>query len=195
MVFGKAKSLTVKYSGLSDEQLLDQVFMGTKDAIVYFFYQKYLSVFQYHIYKLFPPGTDIGDLVDEFFLYLYENDWRRLRTFNGKASLNTWISIISFRFFRNYKHAKVDSNGLITVNDKWELFTGDWVQEHEAGFMMDLKVAIAGLPNDRDKSIAELLLLQDKDPKTVADSLGMTVDYLYTVKNRVIKQIKRHFNN
>ena len=133
----------------------------------------------------------MNDLVDEFFLYLYEDNWRRLKTFDGtKASLSTWISVTSFRFFKSYKHSKIDSNGLISVSDKWESFVGDWVQSCDAGLMMDIYQAINTITNERDREIAKLIFVEDKEFQVVADRFDLSIDYVYTVKNRLVKQLK-----
>ena len=127
----------------------------------------------------------------EFFLYLFEDDWRRLKTFDGsRASLVTWMSVTSFRFFKSYKHSKIDSNGLISISDKWETFVGDWVQSSDAGLMMDLNKSINSIKNERDREIAKLIFIQDKEFQVVADRFGLTIDYVYTVKNRLVKQLK-----
>ena len=95
-----------KLEDMSDAEIVAEVLSNNPDAVVYVFYNRYLPVFQYHIGKLCQQGGlkgDIRDFVDEFFLYLYEDDWRRLRTYDqSKASLSTWMSVTSFRFFRNY---------------------------------------------------------------------------------------------
>lgn len=175
----------------SDAELVNAVCGNDHQAIVHLFYKKCLPTFQYHIYKLFPYKEDVRDLVDEFFLYLFEDDWRRLRTFDGtRASLATWMSVTSFRFFKAYKHSKIDSNGIISISDKWETFVGDWVQSSDAGLMMDLNEAIDSIKNERDREIASLLFMEDKEFQVVADRFGLSIDYVYTVKNRLVKQLK-----
>lgn len=175
----------------SDKELIEAVCNNDQQAIVHLFYKKCLPTFQYHIYKLFPYKEDVRDLVDEFFLYLFEDDWRRLRTFDGsKASLATWMSVTSFRFFKSYKHSKIDSNGLISISDKWESFVGDWVQSSDSGLMMDINNAISTITNDRDRQIAKLLFIEDKEFQSVADRFDLSIDYVYTVKNRLVKQLK-----
>ena len=181
---------------MSDKELVDAVCSNDQRAIVHMFYKKYISTFQYHVYKLFPYKEDVRDLVDEFFLYLYENDWRRLKTFDSsKASLATWMSVTSFRFFKNYKHSKIDSNGLISISDKWETFVGDWVQSNDTGLMMDINQAIDSITNDRDREIARLLFIEDKEFQVIADRFELSVDYVYTVKNRLVKQLKTKLNS
>jgi len=50
-------------------------------------------------------------------LYLQENNWKRLKTFQLGESLDTWISVVSYRFFKNYKMKMIDLGGVITITD------------------------------------------------------------------------------
>ena len=178
-------------SSWSDEKLIRAVYSGDQDAIVYMFYTKFSSTFQYHIYKLFDYKVDVADLVDEFFLFMYEDDWKRLRSFDSsKSSLSTWISTVSYRFFRDYKRSKIDLNGLITISDKWETFRGDWVQSIDAGIMLDIDTAIDEIKNERDREIAKQIFVDDREYEAIADEFGLTCDYVYTIKNRIIKQLR-----
>ena len=140
------------FSTWSDADLLSAVLRNDQKAIVYFFYTKYAATFQYHIYKLLGYSANVNDLVDEFFLYLFEDDWKRLRTFDpSKASLNTWISTVSYRFFRDYKRSKIDLNGVVTINDQWETMRRDWVQRCDTSLRMDIISAIDGIKRERDR--------------------------------------------
>ena len=175
----------------SDELLVKAVLSGDQDAIVYMFYTKFSATFQYHIYKLFDYKVEVSDLVDEFFLFMYEDNWRRLRSFDSSlSSLSTWISTVSYRFFRDYKRSKIDLNGAITISDKWETFRGDWVQSIDAGIMMDIETAIDAIKSERDKEIAKQLFIEDREYEAIAEEFGLTCDYVYTVKKRIIKQLK-----
>lgn len=182
---------TQDFSKWSDRELVSAVTSGNQGAIVYMLYTKYSATFQYHIYRLFNCKIEVADLVDEFFLFLLEDNWKRLRSFDpDKASLNTWISTVSFRFFRDYKRSKIDLNGLITISDQWETFRGDWMESVEAGLAMDIRAAIDGIKSERDRKIAEKLFVEDKEYEAVAKEFGLTVDYVYTVKNRIVKQLR-----
>ena len=181
----------VNYASWTDRELVNAVLAGDQEAIVYLFYTKYSATFQYHIYRLFNHKVEISDLVDEFFLYLLENNWERLRSFDpSKASLGTWISTVSYRFFRDYKRSKIDLNGLITISDQWESFRGDWLESVDAGLMMDICGAIDGIKSERDREIARRLFIEDKEYEKVAEEFDLSVDYVYTVKNRIVKQLR-----
>lgn len=178
-------------SKLSDTELLAAVCNNRQDAVVYMFYSKFLPIFQYHIFKLFPYKVDVKELVNEFFLYLYEDGWRRLKTFSSqKSSLATWMSVVSFRFFQKYKFTKIASRGVVTPTENWEDYVGEWVQSNDAGMMMDIKTAIEAIKNDRDMEIARLIFINDEKFEVIADRFGLTTDYVYTVKNRLVKQLK-----
>lgn len=171
--------------------MVSAVTSNNQKAIVYLFYTKFAATFQYHIYKLFNGKVEVSDLVDEFFLFLLEDNWHRLRSFDpDKASLSTWISTVSFRFFRDYKRSKIDLNGLITISDQWETFRGDWMESVEAGLRMDINQAIDGIKSDRDREIARRLFIDDKEYEAVVEEFGLTVDYVYTIKNRIVKQLR-----
>lgn len=179
------------FASWSDDRMVSELIKGNQDAIVWFFYTKYSATFQYHIFKLFNYKVDINDLVDEFFLYLYDNDWKRLRSFDSsQASLNTWISTVSYRFFRDYKQSMIDSDGVSTTNDMWDSTCSDWTQSCDAGIMMDVNSAIGQIKSERDRQIAIRLFVEDKEYESVAQEFGLTVDYVYTVKNRLIKQLR-----
>ena len=180
------------FAAWPDCKLVASVLSGNQQAIVYFFYTKFSATFQYHIYKLLGCSAQVQDLVDEFFLYLYEDDWKRLRTYDSSiSSLHTWVSTVSYRFFRDYKRSKIDLNGVVTINEQWETMRKDWVQRCDAGLMMDIRSALGGIRNERDRGIARRLLLEDREYRDVAEEFGLTIDYVYTVKNRILKQLKK----
>ena len=81
-------------------------------------------------------------------------------------------------------------NGAITISDKWETFRGDWLQSIDAGIMMDIETAIDAIKSDRDREIAKQLFIEDREYEAIAEEFGLTCDYVYTLKNRIIKQLK-----
>lgn len=180
-------------SSLNDEQLVAAVISGDKEAIVYMFYSKFSATFQYHIYNLFEYKVEIADLVDEFFLYLYEDNWKRLKVYDAsKSALSTWISTVSYRFFRDYKRSKIDFNGLITISDKWETYKIDWVEEYDRLILVDIQGAIKKLKTPREQDIAEKIFIKDYEFEAISEEYNITIDYVYTIKNRVAKQLKTY---
>lgn len=176
---------------LSDSELVARLLSNDEKAVLYFFYEKFYSTFEYHVYRIFPYEVDVQGLVHEFFLYLRENDWHRLRSYDpSKAQLNTWVSVVSFRFFVNYKKSKIDSNGLITICEQWDDKIMNYKQECHNQIRMDVAKAIESLKNTTERDVAYELLIEGVDIKDVAASHQLSVDYAYTVKSRAMAHLR-----
>ena len=63
-----------RFKTMSDTNLLNWILANDEKAILYFFYEKYYGVFEYHIYRIFPYEVDVQALVHEFFLHLAEDE-------------------------------------------------------------------------------------------------------------------------
>lgn len=115
-----------------------------------------------------------------------------MRTFSAEvAGLNTWISVVSYRFFKKYKDSMMDSNGMITTKENWDKECDKWEVTTDQSLKMDIRKAIDEIHNERDRQIAVRLLLDEDSSKEVAADFQLSVDYLYTVKNRIIKSLRK----
>ncbi|MBR6131371.1 MAG: sigma-70 family RNA polymerase sigma factor [Bacteroidales bacterium] len=182
----------IKDQHISDADLVERVLANDEKAVLYFFYEKYYSVFEYHIYKIYAYEVSVQGLVHEFFLHLADNDWRRLRSFDAsKAQLNTWVSVVSFRFFLNYKKSKIDSNGLVTIYEQWDEKILNYKQECHNQVKMDVMKAIESLKNATERDVAKELLLDGVEIQDVAKKHQLSVDYAYTVKSRAMAHLRK----
>lgn len=177
---------------ISDTHLVERLLANDEKAVLYFFYEKFYSTFEYHVYRIFPYEVDVQALVHEFFLYLVADDWRRLRSFNSeKAQLNTWVSVVSFRFFMNFKKRKIDSNGLVAIYEQWDDKIMQYKQECHDQVRMDVRKAVERLKNDTERDVARKLLLDGVEIQEVAKTHQLSVDYAYTVKSRAMAHLRK----
>lgn len=176
---------------LSDSELVAKILANDEKAVLYFFYEKFYSTFEYHVFRIFPYEVDVQGLVHEFFLYLCTDNWRRLRSHDpNKAQLNTWVSVVSFRFFLNFKKSKIDSNGLISIYEQWDDKIMNYKQDCHNQIRMDVAKAIESLKNTTEQDVARELLLDGIDIQEVAASHQLSVDYAYTVKSRALAHLR-----
>ena len=191
-VFGMKIHMMKENEHISDTALVAKLLANDEKALLFFFYEKFYSMFEYHVYKIFPYEQDVQELVHEFFLYLRQDDWRRLRSFNPeKAQLNTWVSVVSFRFFLNFKKSKIDSNGLVTICEQWDDKILQFKNASEEQVRMDVRKAIDCLKNETEREVARKLLLEEADVQEVAKEHNLSVDYTYTVKSRAISHLRK----
>lgn len=176
---------------LSDSELVEQLLENRENVILYFFYEKYYSIFEYHVYRIFSYEVRVQELVHEFFLYLYENNWKHLRSYNNNLSkLNTWISVVSFRFFLNYKKTKIDYNNIISIYEQWDDQIMQYKQECQEQIKMDVTQAINSLKNKMEQKVVSRLLLDGAEIQEVAVECNLSVDYVYTVKSRAVAHLR-----
>lgn len=177
---------------ISDTQLVELLLNRNEDAILYFFYQKYYSVFERQVYRIFHYKVDVQELVHELFVYLFKNDCKHLRSYNSsKSKLNTWLSTVSYYFFLDYKKRKIDYNGRISIYEQWDDRIMQYKQDAHSQLKMDVIKAINGLKNKTTREVARRLLIDEDDPKDIAAELGLTVDYVYTLKSRALERLRK----
>jgi RNA polymerase sigma factor (sigma-70 family) len=191
-----------EFEQLTDTELVQKVIENDSNAIVYLFYVKFIKLFAHNLSKITSNKTlDIKSYINDFFIYLYENDWRRLKTYDPELSLKTWMSTVSYRFFLNSEEGKIDFVRLNPIYNKDDDFVDktsenqqqtyqDWLKMKDSEILMDINYAIKTIKNERDREIAELMLLQGYEPQQIAEKFNLSVDYVYTVKNRILKSIK-----
>ena len=99
---------------LSDRQLVDLLLANDEDAIEYVFFHRCNDMFAHVINGIFHEQVKKEELVTDFYLYLRTDDWRRLRQFEFRSELNTWLTVVAIRFF-NEKKAEAQA-GIVESN-------------------------------------------------------------------------------
>lgn len=182
------------YDTLTDTELIAQILEGNQHAVAYLFFEKCGSLFGYIAGVIFQHRVGSDELISEFFIYMKENDWHRLRTFKGdNCKLATWFSLVAIRFFNRNRGLVIDSGcelPLCNNNEAIELYNK--AQERFIA-RIDVHNAISKMKNDRYKYVIIALELEDRKVDDVAHELGVTVDNLYNIRLRAIKQLSEIF--
>jgi len=177
------------FDNFSDKDWVEYLMKNDPDAIVAFFYKKHVKLFAYNLRKIFSYKVDIRDYITEFYLHLEADNWKRLKTYQTDYSLVAWLSTVSYRFFKNYKMSMIDSKEFDTISE-WDSQTEAWICQSDLGLKHDIMKAIEQIKNERDREIAGLIFIEGWEAAEVAQQFGLTVDYFYTVKNRIIKALR-----
>jgi hypothetical protein len=76
------------YKGLSDEELISLITGGDRNAAAYLLIEKCGKQLKYLVTQKFAVlGILFHELVSEMFLYLREDDWKKLRDFRNDCQL------------------------------------------------------------------------------------------------------------
>jgi len=160
------------------------------NAAIYFFVEHYGKIIKFH-----ERHFQNEDLTPEVFLHLRKNDWRVLRTWEGRSSLSTWLSRVTYRVAlklencesrlkRNMPTVPLLDEGTIVSHED----SPDASLELEER-LTELLAAIGRLKSERDRSLL-LMLLADIPEVEIAQILGVSQEYYRTLKARAIDRLR-----
>ena len=101
--------MKTKYSNYTDKQLVDGILKNDKPLIDYFFNEKCSKLFSYIVLNVFDRRIETNELVSELFLYLASNDWYKIRQFDFRSKLMTWVSVVAIRFFQKKREQLIEN--------------------------------------------------------------------------------------
>lgn len=177
---------------LSDRQLVDLLLDNNEDAIEYVFFHRCDGMFAHIINSVFQSQEKKEELISEFYMYLSEDDWRRLRQFQFRSGLDTWLTIVAIRFFKQKKSTMktfmVETDSLLL--DGAEHIPDDYDILNEMS-KVELYKAIERLRNPRER-LALLGELAGKRAETIAKELGCTVSAVYNLIKKAKAKVQKH---
>lgn len=176
----------MNYDLYNDEQLVFGITHYDQPLIEYFFCKKCSKLFSYIVYSIYGGMATLNELVNEFYLYIAADNWKKIRQFDFRSRLMTWIGVVAVRFFKKKRESLIEnysSEAQIeqTKNNSYSMT----VDNH-----LDVHNAISQITNPRYRMVIERLDLDDVAPESLADEMGVTVDNLYNIHRRALLQLK-----
>ena len=170
---------------MTDQQIIEALIARDERVTQQFFFgncrQLFLSIIRY----VFSYEVDYDEFVNEFYLYLMENDAYRLRQFQGRSTIYQWMKVIAIRYFIAKRDSMID-------NESKDVLLDSVVQEEIVDTektmtaKMDVERLFSLMPNRRYVYVIRRLVLQEAEPIVVARELKTNVDNLYNIKKRAI---------
>ena len=170
---------------MSDQQIIEALIARNERVTQQFFFGNcrplFLSIMRY----VFSYEVDYDEFVNEFYLYLMENDAYRLKQFQGRSTIYQWMKIIAIRYFISKRDRMIDNESKDALLDS--VVRNETVDgEKKMTAKMDIEHLFSLMPNRRYVYVIRRLVLQEVEPKVVAEELGTNVDNLYNIKKRAI---------
>lgn len=173
-----------------DAEFIRMLKEGNKEGIERFFYGEIVGILRKIQSKIFQGQVELDELVIEMYLYLSENNWKRLDCFDGKngCRLRTWMIPVAWRFFfrKRYPFDEIKSE-----DDKPFPLYGSLDDELRIQIAIDVNVVLERMPSKRYSEILRLLLIDGYAASDVAEMLDIRVENVYNLKHRAIKQFIR----
>lgn len=178
------------FNRLTDRQLVEMLLANDEEAVEYVFFHRCDGMFE-HIVNTICPNGDKEELINEYYLYLREDDWRRLRQFEFRSGLNTWLTIVAIRFF-NARQSVAQTNAKVLDSqsmDKAKDVADDYDVYHEMS-RVELYDAINRLSKPRER-LALLGELMGKSAESISQELGCSVAAVYNLTKKARRAVKK----
>ncbi|MBQ2906404.1 MAG: sigma-70 family RNA polymerase sigma factor [Bacteroidales bacterium] len=170
---------------MTDQQIIEALIARNERVTQQFFFGNcrplFLSIMRY----VFSYEVDYDEFVNEFYLYLMENDAYRLKQFQGRSTIYQWMKIIAIRYFISKRDRMIDNESKDALLDS-PVQNETIDEEKKMTEKMDIEYLFSLMPNGRYVYVIRRLVLQEVEPKVVAEELGTNVDNLYNIKKRAI---------
>lgn len=92
------------YALISDRELVDRLLIGDEEIVRYLFFDKCTPMFNYILHRFCPCQLDKNELINELYLYLQSDNWYKLRQFDFRSKLTTWLTVVAVRFLKKNRH-------------------------------------------------------------------------------------------
>lgn len=180
-----------KLDCLSDRQLVDLLLTNDEAVVNYVFFHRCDSIFSRVISDVFQSQVKKEELITDFYLFLHADDWRRLRQFEFRSELNTWLTVVAIRFFNQKKATlQTKTEDLNPPLIKMASQIPDDFDILDEMSKMELYEAIDNLPKPRER-FALLGVLAGKETETIASELGCTVAAVYNLTKKAKLALKK----
>lgn len=170
---------------MTDQQIITALIERDERVTRPFFFKSCRPLFVSIIRKVFSYEVDYDEFVNEFYLYLMENDAYRLRQFEGRSSIYQWLKTVAIRYFIAKRDKMIDMQSKEPLLKKSDSDQAS-CDARSTVAKIDVKQLLSLMTNRRQVYVIRKLILEDIEPQKLAAELHVTVDNLYNIKKRAI---------
>lgn len=157
-----------------------------EEIIVGFFYGELKGMLETIRHRVFNGCVEYDEMVSELYIFLAQDDWRRLRTFDARngCSLKTWLSTVAWRFFLGHRR------WFSTLPGEEPEECSCCSSQEMAANRVDVRMALEAMPNRRYSEAVNLLVLRGYEAKEVAELWHTNISNVYNIRHRAIDQFR-----
>jgi RNA polymerase sigma factor (sigma-70 family) len=196
MLFGFGPELCSGCPGIRNHcqpdevELVRRVCANDPEAVSAFYCDYLIPIAKTVVRSFHASGVAPEELANNHFIRLCENNWRRLRTWEGR-NLPGWLRRGCSRLLLEILK---DSSRVTPLMEQHE---SRLVQDDEAlhrllrdetGFLLLDAIELLDIPRDRD--VIRMYYLESKDLPAIAAEIGVLVGTLYVVKARALARLR-----
>ena len=171
----------------TDREIVEGILEGNQQISSYFFCTQCKSVVYYIYTKICDGRYQPEEIVNILFLYLSENNWHKLRQFDYRSKLTTWLSVVAVRYFKKMLEGMIETASIDTLYS-YQADSGTSSDRLES--VIDVRAALMRMPNSRYRYVIEALDIREIPPEDLAKEMNITTANLYNIHRRALQQLK-----
>lgn len=184
---------------LEDKYIVDRLIANDVNAIEDFFFNRCRAMLTYIGQYFCQSKESAENLIGEFYEYLAENDWHKLRIFKYSCSLNAYVTVIATRYFQNKRDNRVSYYG----NEPLPIVENS-IEAQDSFTQKDVEQLITNM-KPLDRFLVERILIDGEKPSDILDEAMPYLDtdhlmsmnekqyagYIYTRYSRAKKRLQQ----
>ncbi len=178
-------------SRMTDSELIQLMISNDKTVIEFVFFEKCKFLFNYIIKEIFSNQIEKDELINELYLFLRQDNWQKVRNFQGRSKFTTWLSVIAVRFFLKKKASLTESDTFYPIIPELAATYPCRNTYEEMISKMDLINAIHRLKSPRDRFVIFSMEIEGYGTDEVASQLNITKANLYNIRKRAFKRLSK----
>lgn len=170
-----------------------------------FFFTKCRPMFHNIIHNVFRDKADYDELVNDLYLYLMENDGRRLRSFgrddaedndqNTPYALIKWLKTTAWRYFADKaeREQSIEERRKFVKDEDGESVDVEVEDKNykDPGIDIDANIYFDMIKLERDREILKKYFVEDLEADVISEKLGISKENLYNIKKRAINRLQQ----
>lgn len=181
---------------MTDQEIIKGLIARDDKITSYFFFTRCQPLFYGIISDIFDYKADYGELVNELYAHLMANDARRLRMFEGRSNIYSWLKSVARNFFLDKKnHERVIENGHddSLLKEVGKVIDDNPDQPGKKQEEEDMRVAaiLDQIDNERYRFVIKEHILEGKTFDELEQLTGIKKANLYNIKKRALQKLEQ----
>lgn len=170
-----------------------------------FFFTKCRPMFHNMIHNVFRDKADYGELVNDLYLYLMENEGRRLRSFghgevedndqNTAYALIKWLRTTAWRYFADKaeREQSIEERRKFVKDEDGEDVDVEIEDKNnkDPEIDIDANIYFNMIRLERDREVLKKYFVEGLEPDVISEKLGISKENLYNIKKRAINRLQK----
>lgn len=170
---------------ITDREIVDGILRNDSQIIYHFFFVQCAPMFAYIVRSVFDNRADGRELVSELYLYLSDDNWYKVRQFDFRSRLTTWLSVVAIRFFQKKRDSLIENESQEPpIHKERGYLTSSSIDRR-----IDIRNALKKMNNSRYRKVIEELELKERPVEEVAAEMQITEANLYNLRRRARMQL------